>query len=75
MKVLNLTITVGCWMLAAPLVRAQAPVALELAKPVAAELAGGQTHRYTLTAQQGQFMRVNGRRPAFPTVVRLFGPE
>ena len=47
MKVLNLTIAVGCWMLAAPLVRAQQAVALELGKPVKAELAGGQTHRYT----------------------------
>ena len=75
MKVLNLTIAVGCWMLAAPLVRAQAPVALELGKPVAVELAGGQTHRYTLTAQQGQFMRVNVQLPVFTTAISLFGPD
>ena len=47
MKIPNLTIVVGCWLLTAQLARAQEPVALELGKPVKAELAGGQTHLYT----------------------------
>ena len=72
MHVRNLTIAVACWLLAAPLVRAQQPVALELGGPVKAELAGGQTHRYTVAAQKGQFFRVNAQGLGFPAVVRIF---
>ena len=75
MHVRNLTIAVACWLLAAPLVRAQQPVALELGKPVKAELAGGQTHRYTVTAQKGQYFRVNAQGLGFPAVVRIFAPD
>ena len=75
MQMRNLTIAVACWLLAASLVRAQQPVALELGKPVQAELAGGQTHRYTVTAQEGQFFRVNAQGLGFPVSVRIFGPN
>ena len=75
MQMRNLTIAVACWLLAAPLVRAQQPVALELGKPAKAELAGGQTHRYTVTAQKGQLFRLNAKGPGFPVVVRLFAPD
>ena len=75
MHLRNLTIAVACWLLAAPLVRAQQPVALELGGPVKAELAGGQTHRYTVTAQKGQYFRVNAQGLGFPAVVRIFAPD
>ena len=75
MHVRNLTIAVGYWLLTAPLLRAQAPVALELGKPVKAELVGGQTHRYMVAAKQGQFMRVNIKRPVFSTVVTVTGSD
>ena len=75
MHVRNLTIVVGCWLLTAPLLQAQEPVALEFGKPVKAELAGGQTHRYTVAAKQGQFMRVNMKRPVFSTVVTVTGSD
>ena len=48
MKASNLTIAVVCWSL--PALSAQTPVTLELGKPVTAELAGGLTHVYTVTA-------------------------
>ena len=51
-------------LLVAPVALAQTPVALELGKSVYAELAGGQTHQYTVTAKAGQFLRVNVLRPA-----------
>ena len=62
-------------LLVAPVALAQTPVALELGKSVSAELAGGQTHQYTVTAEEGQFFRVNVLRPDIPTAVRLLDPN
>ena len=61
-------------LLGAPVALAQTPVALELGKSVSAELAGGQTHQYMVSAEAGQFLRVNVLRPAISTTVRLLGP-
>ena len=61
-------------LLVATVALAQTPVALELGKSVSAELAGGQTHQYMVTAKVGQFLRVNVIRPAISTTVRLLDP-
>ena len=57
-------------LLVAPVALAQTPVALELGKSVTAELAGGQTHQYTVTAMTRQIIaweqnRGMGRGPGF----------
>ena len=38
------------------------PVVLELGKPVERELAGGQSHRYTLTVPSNQYLRLLARQ-------------
>jgi hypothetical protein len=59
-------------LLIAPVLSAQTnPEALELGKTVRAELAGGQSHRYAITASDGQFMRIVFSRPGFGILIRL----
>src|SRR5271166_3894794 len=56
-------------------VRAQTSVVpLELGKKVQAELAGGQSHQYAMTASAGQYVCIVVSRPESATVIRLSEP-
>jgi len=62
-------------MLVAPALTAQTnPVALELGKPVQAELAAGQSNQYSIEVKAGQFVRVEVSQPESATVIRLSEP-
>jgi len=54
---------------------AQDALPLELGKPVARELAGGQSHSYRITLTEGQYLRVIVEQRGIDVAVRLLGPD
>lgn len=50
-------------------------VALELGKPVERELAGGQSHRYTIRMTSGQYLHVVVDQRGIDVALRLFRPD